>query len=171
MWIEPTKRLCFISSLWGHSHYSYSALGCKRSFVAVRCHFLWKTKERETKFCRYFVQACRSEAGSKSSESAITTPSLQTQVESGKLWKVYTSTATLLTNLFPLWTLLVAVLALKRPSTFTWLSTTYFTFTLSILMLSMGITLSVRDFKRILKRPGIGELYLCLWNSAYQKRA
>jgi len=57
------------------------------------------------------------------------------------------------TNLFPLWTVLGAGLALKRPETFTWLTTDMFTYSLAGLMLSMGITLSVKDFQNVAKRP------------------
>jgi len=57
-------------------------------------------------------------------------------------------------TLFPLWTVLSAGLALKVPSSLTWFTTGYFTAGLALLMLSMGITLTVDDFKRVLSRPG-----------------
>lgn len=69
-----------------------------------------------------------------------------------KVWKVYVSASNIFTNMFPIWTLGVAVAALKKPALFTWLTTPYFTASLGILMLSMGITLSVEDFKRVLRR-------------------
>eukprot|EP00871_Galdieria_phlegrea_P000536 jgi/Galph1/1483/GphlegSOOS_G174.1 len=80
---------------------------------------------------------------------------------SGRIWKSYIALTTLLTNLFPIWTIIVAIVALRKPSAFTWLTTPYFTLTLGILMLSMGITLSPRDFKRISRRPGIVILQFC----------
>jgi BASS family bile acid:Na+ symporter len=58
-------------------------------------------------------------------------------------------------NLFPVWTLSVAALGLFTPSVFLGISTSYFTGLLGLLMLSMGITLTVDDFKRVLMRPGV----------------
>ena len=57
-------------------------------------------------------------------------------------------------NLFPLWTVLAAGAGLANPSLFSWLSTEYFTAGLAILMFSMGITLTLEDFKRVLSKPG-----------------
>ncbi|KAK4526248.1 hypothetical protein GAYE_SCF22MG4162 [Galdieria yellowstonensis] len=131
---------------------------CKHLFVTRSTSFPLVLKQRKPNYFRYFCLASRSETdGSKLSETFVRSE----EPLRLKLWRTYTSLATLLTNLFPLWTLLVAVVALKRPTTFTWLSTPYFTFTLSVLMLSMGITLSPRDFKRIMKRPGIVILQFC----------
>jgi len=62
-------------------------------------------------------------------------------------------------TLFPLWTVLSAGVALKAPATLSWFTTSYFTGALALLMLSMGITLTVDDFKRVLSRPtpvGVG---------------
>jgi bile acid:Na+ symporter, BASS family len=69
-----------------------------------------------------------------------------------KVWNAYVSASTIFTNLFPVWTLAVALAALRKPALFTWLTTPYFTLSLGILMLSMGITLSIEDFKRVLRR-------------------
>lgn len=71
-----------------------------------------------------------------------------------KGWAMYVQLSTVITNLFPLWTLISALSALKRPALFTWLTTPYFTLSLGLLMLSMGITLSVDDFRRVLRRFG-----------------
>lgn len=71
-----------------------------------------------------------------------------------RVWQAYVKISTVVTNLFPVWTIISAVSALKRPALYTWLTTPYFTFSLGILMLSMGITLSVEDFKRVLSRLG-----------------
>lgn len=60
----------------------------------------------------------------------------------------------LFSNLFPLWTVLSAGVALKAPQSLAWFTTSYFTAALAMLMLSMGITLTVDDFKRVLSRPG-----------------
>ena len=59
------------------------------------------------------------------------------------------------TTLFPLWTLSVAILGLTTPGIFAGISTSYFTALLAALMLSMGITLTVDDFKRVLEKPAI----------------
>lgn len=57
-------------------------------------------------------------------------------------------------NLFPIWLTAGAVAAVYKPSTFSWLTTNYFTAGLAILMFSMGITLTFDDFKRVFKKPG-----------------
>jgi BASS family bile acid:Na+ symporter len=56
-------------------------------------------------------------------------------------------------NLFPLWTTLSALLALVKPEIFSWFTTGYFTAGLGLLMLSMGITLSVKDFMDVIANP------------------
>lgn len=58
-------------------------------------------------------------------------------------------------NLFPVWTAAVAVLGLVNPAVLGGIPTSYFTGLLGMLMLSMGITLTLDDFKRVLKRPGV----------------
>jgi len=58
-------------------------------------------------------------------------------------------------NLFPVWTIAVAVLGLVKPSVLGGIPTQYFTGLLAALMLSMGITLSLDDFKRVMQRPGV----------------
>ena len=63
------------------------------------------------------------------------------------------------TNLFPVWVLLGGALALAHPAWFTWFSGGLITWGLAVIMLGMGITLTVDDFKRVLKMPravGIG---------------
>jgi len=69
------------------------------------------------------------------------------------LWNLYLKFTDKVTVLFPLWTVIFAGVALKSPETFTWFTTKYFTGALGALMLSMGITLTVDDFKRVLKEP------------------
>jgi len=58
-------------------------------------------------------------------------------------------------TLFPLWTALIALLGLYRPQVLSGIPTSAFTGLLGMLMLSMGITLTIDDFKRVLARPGI----------------
>jgi BASS family bile acid:Na+ symporter len=63
------------------------------------------------------------------------------------------------TNLFPVWVLLGGALALAHPSWFTWFSGECITWGLAVIMLGMGITLSVDDFRAVVKMPravGIG---------------
>jgi len=63
------------------------------------------------------------------------------------------------TNLFPVWVLVGGALALAHPAWFTWFSGGFITWGLAVIMLGMGITLSVDDFKAVLKMPraiGIG---------------
>jgi len=59
----------------------------------------------------------------------------------------------LATNLFPIWVLIGGALALMHPGWFTWFSGDFITWGLAVIMLGMGITLSVDDFKRVLKMP------------------
>jgi bile acid:Na+ symporter, BASS family len=58
-----------------------------------------------------------------------------------------------LTNLFPLWILLGAAIALVRPEIFTWFSGHLITVGLGCIMLGMGLTLEVEDFRRVLVAP------------------
>lgn len=60
---------------------------------------------------------------------------------------------TLLTNLFPVWVLSAGILALIHPPLFTWFSGPYIVWGLAIIMLGMGVTLSVRDFRAVFKMP------------------
>lgn len=65
----------------------------------------------------------------------------------------------ILTNLFPVWVLAGGALALAHPPWFTWFSGEFITWGLAIIMLGMGLTLTVDDFKAVLKMPravGIG---------------
>ena len=69
-----------------------------------------------------------------------------------------------LANLFPLWTLTGAGLALWKPETATWFQPHWIPYFLAIIMLSMGLTLNLEDFSRVLKTPksillGIGLQY------------
>lgn len=57
-------------------------------------------------------------------------------------------------NLFAIWLAMAAVAALKHPASFTWVKSEYFTGLLGLLMFSVGITTTIDDFRRCLKRPG-----------------
>lgn len=59
----------------------------------------------------------------------------------------------IVTNLFPLWVLLGGVLALFYPPLFTWFRGPAIVWGLGVIMLGMGITLSLQDFRRVLQMP------------------
>ena len=66
----------------------------------------------------------------------------------------------LLTAAFPFWVLVASALALYPPPFFTWFSGSFITVGLGIIMLCMGMTLSLNDFKRIVQHwrlvlPGV----------------
>jgi bile acid:Na+ symporter, BASS family len=67
-------------------------------------------------------------------------------------------------NLFPLWVIGGACLALWNPSTATWFQPEWIPIFLGIIMLSMGLTLSLEDFLRVIQIPksialGVGLQY------------
>jgi len=69
-----------------------------------------------------------------------------------------------LANFFPVWVLGGACLALWNPSTATWFQPTWIPLFLGIIMLSMGLTLSLGDFLRVIQIPrsialGVGLQY------------
>jgi bile acid:Na+ symporter, BASS family len=70
-----------------------------------------------------------------------------------KIFDGYVKTANFATTLFPLWTVLFTGVALKSPDSFAWFTTEYFTGALAALMLSMGITLTPKDFVKVAARP------------------
>jgi BASS family bile acid:Na+ symporter len=59
----------------------------------------------------------------------------------------------LLTTGFPIWVLVLCGTALVQPAWFTWFKGDLIVGGLAVIMLGMGITLSVEDFKRFLKLP------------------
>jgi len=69
-----------------------------------------------------------------------------------------------LANFFPVWVVGGAFLALWNPSTATWFQPTWIPLFLGIIMLSMGLTLNLEDFLRVIQIPksialGIGLQY------------
>jgi len=80
-----------------------------------------------------------------------------------KIFDMYTKIANGATTLFPLWTVLFTAVALKSPSSFDFFTTEYFTGALAALMLSMGITLTPKDFVEVTKEPSsvIMQFSLC----------
>jgi BASS family bile acid:Na+ symporter len=57
------------------------------------------------------------------------------------------------TNAFPLWVLAGGALAIIHPPTVTWFDGDWITYGLAIIMLGMGITLSINDFKQVRTMP------------------
>lgn len=58
------------------------------------------------------------------------------------------------TNLYPVWLIGAAALALWHPPAFAWFSGQWIVWAITIVMLGMGFTLSVEDFRRLCKMPG-----------------
>lgn len=58
------------------------------------------------------------------------------------------------TGLYPVWLLAFAALAFVRPDSLSWFSGQWITWALTTVMLGMGFTLTVDDFRRLLKMPG-----------------
>lgn len=58
-----------------------------------------------------------------------------------------------LANLFPLWVVTCSGLALFFPAWFTWFNSTMIVWGLAVIMIGMGITLSVDDFRRVARLP------------------
>jgi len=76
-------------------------------------------------------------------------------------------TLALLTNLFPLWVLLGAGVALVHPPAVTWFRGPFIVWGLAVIMLGMGITLSLDDFRRAARMPravgaGVAAQYLVM---------
>lgn len=58
------------------------------------------------------------------------------------------------TNLFPVWVLLAGALAFAFPPLFAWFSGAWIVWGLAVIMLGMGLTLSLDDFRRVRDMPG-----------------
>jgi BASS family bile acid:Na+ symporter len=65
----------------------------------------------------------------------------------------FEKTVELLTTLFPVWIIIGTIVGLWRPAYVTWLSSDLFTLGLGLLMLSMGLTLTFDDFRKIARNP------------------
>ena len=71
---------------------------------------------------------------------------------------------TTLTNAFPLWVLAASLAALAHPPLFTWFRGPLIPLGLGVIMLGMGLTLELEDFRRVVRRPllvavGVGLQY------------
>jgi BASS family bile acid:Na+ symporter len=60
---------------------------------------------------------------------------------------------TWLTNAFPLWVVALSGVALIEPAWFTWFSGPWIVWGLAVIMLGMGLTLTVDDFRGVLRMP------------------
>lgn len=65
------------------------------------------------------------------------------------------------TNLYLLWLVLTVAVALSHPPAFAWFTGQWIVWALSIVMLGMGFTLTVDDFRRLLSMPGSIALGFC----------
>jgi BASS family bile acid:Na+ symporter len=71
------------------------------------------------------------------------------------------------TNLFPVWVLIAGIWAMSEPAHFTWFNKPKIIWGLGVIMLGMGITLKLDDFKQVLKLPkpialGVGAQFLIM---------
>ncbi|MBN2160692.1 MAG: bile acid:sodium symporter family protein [Spirochaetes bacterium] len=60
----------------------------------------------------------------------------------------------IITRGFPVWVLAASIVSLAYPPSFTWFSGRMITVGLGMIMLGMGITLTVEDFRRVIRFPG-----------------
>ena len=60
-----------------------------------------------------------------------------------------------LTTAFPFWVLIASLVALYEPALFTWFGGPLIPAGLAVIMLGMGLTLEVDDFRRVARRPGL----------------
>ena len=60
----------------------------------------------------------------------------------------------LFTNLFPVWVVVLCGVALVEPQGFVWFRGPWIVWGLGVVMLGMGMTLSLGDFKNVLQMPG-----------------
>jgi bile acid:Na+ symporter, BASS family len=72
-----------------------------------------------------------------------------------------------LTNAFPLWVLAAVTVALVHPPAVTWFSGPLIVWGLAVIMLGMGITLTMEDFRRVARMPsavaaGVAAQYLIM---------
>jgi len=67
-----------------------------------------------------------------------------------------------LSNVFPVWVTLGAILALWKPETATWFRPNWIPLFLGIIMLSMGLTLKLEDFKLLMESPKLAAIGIIL---------
>lgn len=64
-----------------------------------------------------------------------------------------TRTLTWLTNAFPVWVVVLSVAALFVPEGFTWFTGPWIVWGLAVIMLGMGLTLTIEDFRGVARMP------------------
>lgn len=102
----------------------------------------------------FLEMATTAAAENNESSSALKMSAATSNTDSSPtFFETYKKVTSIITNLFPLWTVLFTAIALKKPTAFDFFTTEYFTAALAVLMLSMGITLSPDDFVKVSKRP------------------
>lgn len=65
----------------------------------------------------------------------------------------FTTACQRFTHAFPIWVIGAGILAMLYPPTLTWFKGSFITYGLGVVMLGMGLTLNLQDFKRILIYP------------------
>ncbi len=63
-----------------------------------------------------------------------------------------------LTNAFPFWVVICSGLALFFPEFFTWFRGPWIVYGLGVIMLGMGLTLTIKDFREVVKIPRAGAI-------------
>ena len=59
-----------------------------------------------------------------------------------------------LTGLYPIWLVVFVAIALIHPPSFAWFAGQWVVWAMSVVMLGMGFTLTVEDFRRLFRMPG-----------------
>jgi len=67
----------------------------------------------------------------------------------------------ILTNLFPVWVFITGFIALYQPAWFTWFRGPLIVWGLAVIMLGMGLTLTINDFRKVLKMPKAVAIGFC----------
>jgi BASS family bile acid:Na+ symporter len=69
-------------------------------------------------------------------------------------------------NLYPLWIVLASVVGMLHPPAFLWFSGRWVESAIALVMLGMGFTLTLDDFRRLLKMPGSFALgFICQYTA------
>lgn len=160
----PSSMLAFSTAFPVTSHQNGMSTFTPRSIRLIRSFSLppasipirnpLPIRDRRGNFSRPVFASSTASDDALVNDNTLSVTEISGQSRSNALWNAYVRYSTLFTNLFPVWTLLCALSAFKKPAMYTWLTTPYFTLSLGMLMLSMGITLSVDDFRRVLRSFG-----------------
>lgn len=94
------------------------------------------------------VQRCNSMAGNSALEAAVVAESNQMDV-----WSYLNAIASAASSFFPVFVISFAALGVAKPETMTWMPNSLLTIAIGLSMLGMGLTLTFKDFQRVLSRP------------------